>query len=155
MTISIETNEDMSLFYYIQDLFSDKPIITVVDEFPDQDLVIPSVAVDFDEMELIPGEMGNRDRIRLKTYSIDIFAVNKTQRQEMMYLVTNALESSIPVFDYSDGFPPGVTPIQVGCMECRDILASKIPVQVMVEDGKASKLYYRAVVTFQPYYNSL
>lgn len=146
--IDQQSNEDFSLYYYIKNLI---PSITVVDEFPVRNLVVPSISVEGDELEPVPWEMGNTHRVYRRYYSVNIFAVNKTQRQSILYQIMNALEQSIPVYDYNEGFPPDASPSQIGCLEVLGVSGNKI----QIDPELVSKFYYRAKITFETYFNSL
>jgi hypothetical protein len=148
--IDQQSNEDFSAYYYIKNVFDPLGIL-VVDEFPVQDLVIPSVAIETALLKPIVGEMGNVHRVYYRVYHIDYFAVNKTQRQQMGYTILRALESAIPVFDYNEGFPPDVSPSQVGCLQTLEIRQENI----LINPELVSKLYYRGKISFETYFNKL
>jgi len=145
----LERLEDLSVYYWLIDKFADAPFINIEDGFPNEDLTIPTISVEVDVIDTTPGELGNRKRIKLRVWYIDIFAHDKSQRDEYAYRVLNELESNIPVYDYDEGFPPDVSPSQIGCL---------IPEQIKVEVIKimpalVDKLYYRSTVSFMAIYS--
>lgn len=148
--IDQQSNEDFSVYYFIKNLFDPMNILTV-DEFPMQDLVVPSVAVESDILEPILGEMGNSKRVYYRVYFIDYFAVNKTQRQQMGYTILRALESNIPVYDYNLGFPPDAILTSIGCMQILNLRQER----VLINPELVSKLYYRGRISFETYFNRL
>lgn len=137
-----ERKEDLSVYYFVSDLFLGTNV-TVVDAFPEVLLTIPTVSVETDRLAAVKFELGNKDRLQIRTWYIDVFAQNKAQRDEMTYLVVNALESCIPVYDYDLGFPPTVIP-QIGCLDIDDIRASWVRVMPQLVD----KMYYRTSIMF-------
>lgn len=138
-----ERKEDISVFYWLKDKFLDTPYVNIVDEFPTTLLSLPTISVDTDMIETSSFEMGNRIRQKIRFYSFDIFANNKTQRNEFAYRLLNELENPIPVYDYDEGFPPDVSPTQLGCLVPDEIRVEILPVFPELVD----KLYYRATVT--------
>jgi len=112
--MEIERLQDLSLYYYIKDLFSATPSITIVDGYPTGDLVLPSIAVESEDIRPISYEMGNRYFKDQRLWSIDVFGMNKTQRDSMAYRIKNSVPNGIPVYDYNQGFPPAITPTILG-----------------------------------------
>jgi hypothetical protein len=149
--IDQQSNEDFSVFYYMKSLF-DPLGVKVVDEFPLSSLVIPSVAVETEEITGIGWEMGNTHRVYSRVYFVNVFATNKTQRQQMGYTILRSLETSIPVYDYNTGFPPDAIPTQIGCLQVLDKTTYR---KILIDPELVSKLYYRGVITFETYFNKL
>lgn len=147
----LERNQDLSVYYFVKGILADTPFIKVVDGFPVENLEIPSVSIEADTIEVRPWELGNRHGILFRTWFIDVFAINKSQRDEIAYKILNALQTTIPVYDYNEGFPPEVTPSQIGCMEIEDIRMDIIK----INPAFVSKLYYRSTVSFQAHYTRL
>ena len=146
----MERKQDLAVYYLMSDLFSDTDYITVVDGFPVQDLVIPTVAVEAKTIDTNAFQLGSHDRIRFRMFFIDVFGKNKSQRDEMGYKILSELENDIPVYDYDEGFPPTVL-TQIGCLKIQDIRMEII--KVLPEF--VEKLYYRATVSFTAAYNSI
>lgn len=148
--IDQQSNEDFSVFYFIKNIFDPLGVVTV-DEFPVSSLVVPSVSVEADDLDPILGEMGNIHRIYPRVYIVDVFALNKTQRQQMGYTILRALEQAIPVYDYNLGFPPDAIPTQIGCLQTTNINMKRI----LVDPELVEKFHYRSVITFETFYNKL
>ena len=146
----LEKIQDLSVYYYVQSLFSATPFVTVVDGFPVEGLEIPSIAVEASDIRAYPFEIGNRTTYRIRVWDIDVFAKNKAQRDDFAYTIMNALDECIPVYDYEQGFPPTAVP-QLGCMNT-DTLKLVI---VRVMPQLVEKLYYRATVSFTAIYNQI
>jgi hypothetical protein len=147
-----ERKEDLSVYYYVEDLFSDVLDFTdIVDGFPTQELQIPTIAIESDWINTSEWELGNRNRILLRTWYVDVFAKNKTQRDEFMYRLLHGFEECIPVYDYDEGFPPDVYPTELGCLNVENLTADIVRVSPRLVD----KLYYRATVSFTAVYNQL
>lgn len=145
-----ERLEDLSLYYYIKDLFSDVPGINVVDDFPSSNLVTPTISVTTDIIDTAIFELGNRDREQFRTWYIDVFAKNKAQRDDYSYRILNSLEECIPVYNYDDGFPP-ITVAQIGCLQPEDVRLRIIRVFPELVD----KLYWRTTLTFVATYSQV
>jgi len=147
-----ERKEDLSIYYFIVDLFADiGDFLNVVDGFPLEGLEIPTLSVEARSIDTAKWELGNRTRVQFRTWYIDVFAKNKSQRDELAYRLLNGLEACIPVYDYDEGFPPDVSPTELGCLEVEDLKLEIIRVFPELVD----KLYYRATVAFVATYNQL
>jgi len=146
-----ERLEDLSVNYYIKDLFSSTPFVEIVDGFPTKDLTVPSISVEAGDIDTEPFELGNKDRLSYRIWYIDVFATNKTQRDEFGYQILNALENSIPVYNYNDGFPPTVSPTQLGCLEVEPHGLSMEIIRVFPQ--LTGKLYWRCTVVYKAHFN--
>jgi hypothetical protein len=146
-----ERKENLSVYYYIKDLFSDVPSVNIVDAFPTSTLELPTLSVRASNIEIIPWELGNEEGLFARAWFIDVFAQNLTQRDEMTYRILHALERNIPVYDYDEGFPPSVSPSRVGALITEDIKARPIDVLPDLVD----KMYYRTSISFTAAYDKL
>ena len=144
MTLYMERMEDLSVYYFLKDTFSDAPFIHIEDGFPEGDLVIPTVAVEAGKIDVVLYELGNRDGLRVRRWYIDIYAKNKSQRDEIGYRLLDVLKDPIPVYNYNEGFPPSVTPSRVGAL----IVESKSYNPIKISADVVDKLYYRATISF-------
>jgi hypothetical protein len=144
----LNRKQDLSVYYFIKDLFSSTPFVNIEDGYLENGVTIPTVAVESLDIETVPFELGNSKRLNIRTWDVDIYALNKTQRDEFSYQVMDALEDSIPVWDYDGGFPPTVL-TQLGCMEPDNIRIEIIRILPELVD----KYYYRATVSFTAIYN--
>ena len=149
--MDILRKQDLSIYYFLVDLFQDAPFITIVDGFPVQNLVVPSISVEAKMLNKQAFEMGNRRHLVPRVWIIDIFAKDKAQRDEFGYRIFTALDDPIPVYDYDEGFPPSVSPTQLGSMEIMDTKMEIIKVLPELVDN----LYYRATVTFVASYSKV
>ncbi len=146
----LERKQDLSIYYWLVDQFADAPFITINDGFPEANLVIPSIVVEWHDIRVLPLELGNRRGLDFRMWAIDVFASNKSQRDEYAYRIKNALDTSIDVFDYDEGFPPDVSPSRLGGLVPKDIKAKRIQVHPeLVKD-----LFWRATVTFVANYST-
>ena len=93
----VERKEDLSIYYWLKTLYTAYPFITVVDGFPSTDLVIPSVSSEPDTIEVEDFQLGDRTGLRMRTWYIDIFAKNKTQRDEFAYTILDALKDGVNI----------------------------------------------------------
>lgn len=143
MTMLIYRLEDLSMLYFIKGIFSDASnLITVVDSFPEQILTVPTISVDAGRLDEYEFELGNRDLLRARTWYIDIFAKNKSQRDDFGYRILDQSKNGINVYDYNEGFPPLVTPSRIEHL--RVVSKSYEPVPVMLEENEG--LYFRGQV---------
>lgn len=147
--IFLERKQDLSVYYFIKDLFATAPFVAVVDGYPKEGVEVPTVAVDTLRTDTVPFELGNKKRLLYRFWNVDIYANNKTQRDEFSYMILHALEDSIPVDDYDEGFPPTVTPTQIGCLIPDNIRMEIIKIMPELVD----KYYYRSIVSFMATYN--
>lgn len=148
--MDIERKKDLSIFYWLQDLFSDVSYVNIEDGYPTEGLEIPTVSVEGGVIKPRPHEMGNRNRVFKRLWLIDVFATNKSQRDEFAYRVLRALQDVIPVYDYDEGFPPP-TPTKLGVLDAQSI--SGVPVQIFPE--MTEKLYFRFSISFTAEYSIL
>jgi len=149
INMELEEKQDLSIYYYIKDLFSSYPFINVTDELPTGELVPPIIAVEPEDITIQPFELGNYEGIRIRYWYINIYAKNVAQRRNMVYRLLKELEKPIPVYNYDEGFPPDVSPTQMGCLKTENLQATFIRLMPELSD----RLYYRAVIRFTAYQN--
>jgi hypothetical protein len=143
--LTMERKEDLSVFYFIKDKFASMPFITVLDAFPTGNFVYPSIAVEWESANASQFELGSKVSQHYRQYVIDIFALTKTQRDEIGYLLYGYLDDTIPVSDYDEGFPPSVTPTIISGL---DVIDKKL-VAVRIYPELTEQMYYRAQLTFE------
>ena len=101
---------DLSIYYWLVD---EVPTgINVEDGFPVGKLELPTVSIVTLDTKATPFELGGCD-LDDSFWRIDVFAVNKAQRDELAYIIYKELEDGIPVYDYDFGF---VAPPQIGTL---------------------------------------
>lgn len=149
--MNLETKIDRSVYYLIKNLFSTVSYITVVDGYPETDIVLPTIAVDGDTINPIPFELGNRNRKRIRTWYVEIFAKTKSQGKEIAYTILDELEKPIIVYNYDEGFPPDVSPSQLGCLI---VQYTKMEV-IDLNPSLVNTLYYRVLINFEADYNTI
>ena len=98
--------EDLSVYFFIKDLLGSK-VRRVVDSYPyteieNNELEVPCASVEHSLTVDEGGELGSSWFRR--TWTIDIFANNDTMRDELSDIIFQALDNSIPIRDYSNGF---------------------------------------------------
>jgi hypothetical protein len=140
----LERLEDLSVLYFVEDKFSDAPFIKVVDGFPLEDMTLPTIAVEAGKIRVKEYELGNRSGLRVRRWYIDIYAKNKSQRDEFGYRLLNELKNGISVYNYNEGFPPSVTPTKIGVLQ----VLSKSYDPVAPASDSHGLLYYRASIEF-------
>lgn len=139
----LERKKDLSIYYWLKDLFNSYSFITVEDGFPQTEISIPTVSIERDNIYIRNYEIGNNRGLWIPFWSIDIFAKNKSQRDELAFTIIDSLEEGIEVYDYDEGFPPVVV-TQLGVLSPREIKFQTIKV---IPD-LVEQLYWRAQITF-------
>lgn len=150
----LERLKDISVYYWLKNLLQQEigdVGLTIVDEFPETDLNIPTISVEWDEMTSEDYEMGNRQGDYVRSWYLNVFAKTGQQRDDLAYKLIEALEQPIPVYDYNQGFPPSVTPDKIGSLQPTRKRIRKI--KVMSE--LVEKLYYRAQILYIATYNKV
>lgn len=147
--MNLKRKADLSVYYFVKNLFASYPFIRVTDGFPEDSLTLPTIAVELDSIDTYDFELGNKEKAFIATWYIDVFAQDKSQRDEYAYLLMSALESSIPVYDYDEGFPPSSTPSKIGCLYTDNIKMQIIKVLPELTE----KMYYRSLVIFTGEYS--
>lgn len=139
----IERLQDLSTYYFLVNLYSDASYINIVDDFPQDPLVIPTVSVETDLIVPRIYELGNRSRVQTRTWYFNVFAANKAQRDEYAYRLLNALNGPISVYDYNQGFPPVVVN-KLGALTPESLRLRVIK----VDPALVEKLYYRTIIEY-------
>lgn len=135
--------EDLSVISFVKELFLPYAFITIVDEFPTQILTIPTISVVNGRLIEDRFELGNRDAgLRTRRWFIDIFAVNKSQRDDFAYKILDSTDNGINVHNYNEGFPPDASPSTVNHLDV--ISKSYEPIDVIPELNE--KLYFRGQI---------
>jgi len=142
--MEIERKENLSVYYFIKDKFSDSPFITILDAFPEEEFTYPAISVEWADAKAINFELGSKTKLHFRGFVIDIFALTKTQRDEITFRLYNYLDDTIPVYDYDEGFPPSVSPSQMSCLDIEEKNARVIPIYSELVE----KMYYRATIEF-------
>lgn len=140
--------QDLSIYYWLKGILPN--FVTVVDGFPEGDLILPTVSVEAQPMEGIPFELGGCDK-DIRFWRIDVFAKDKSQRDDMAYVIFKELEKNISVYNYNEGFPPDVSPSQLGYMRCYNRQVA--PIRVFEE--LVRKLYWRSAINFWTEYETI
>lgn len=148
--MELERKQDLSIYYWLDGLMQPYPMVNVNDGFPEGDLVLPSVTIESDAITPHLKEMGSRVSWRRRFWIIDVIALNKAQRDELTSIILNDIENGISVYDYDEGFPPGVSPTEIGLLSPTDWDVRTIRVfPTLVE-----KMYWRNTIRFFTEYNA-
>jgi len=141
--MELNRKKDTSVVYWLRDIFVDVSGMVVVDEYREQELVVPSIALETGPMSSQPFEMGSRTKQFFRTWYIDIYAKNAEQRNEMAYRIMREADNGISVYDYDEGFPPLVSPTKIGTI---GVLEQKYDPISVVPD-LLEVMYWRGSVT--------
>lgn len=139
--------EQLSIYYWLTDLFPS--FVHVVDEFPTDDLTLPTIAIITNRVRATAFELGGAD-LDKRNWAIYVFAQNSGQRDDYLGLIHRSLESNICVYNYDEGFPPSVSPSQVGSLYVEERYSE--PLRVYEELVK--KKYWWGVETFRTYFTN-
>lgn len=146
--MKLERKQDRSIYTFLEDLFTAYSTVSIEDGFPEQDLSLPTVVIEAGDIIASSSEMGNRAKGRIRDWSIDIYASNKEQRDEMVSIVLDGLDAgAIPVYNYDEGF---VSPSQLGTMS---ILDDVVATNIKIFPELMERLYWRNRVRFITNYN--
>ena len=101
--------------------------------------------------------MGNRSGNYIRSWYIDVFAQNKSQRDDYTYLILGSLENTIPVYDFDEGFPDeGDTPVDAGITQLGYLESSRNRIKrIQILPELVEKLYYRSEVLFTTTYSEI
>ena len=142
---------ELSVYYFMKEIFDPYSFVNVVDAYPLEDMSLPTIAVEGRNIGVIPHELGNRVGLKNRLWTIDVFAENKDQQGEFTYLILDELEDGIPVYDYDEGFPPGISPTQIGTLQVFDLESTPIYVFPQLVE----KLYWRTRISFIAKYHPI
>jgi hypothetical protein len=135
--------EDLSMYYFVSDLFSSYPHIEIVTEFPKQIMTVPTISVVNGRLIEDHFELGNRETgVRTRRWFIDVFANNISQRDDFAYRILDATGDGVNVYDYNEGFPPSASPTKVNHLSV--ISKSHEPLDIIPSTNE--KLYYRGQI---------
>lgn len=135
--------EDLSMNYFVRDLFIAFPQITIVDEYPEVILNIPTISIVNGKLGEELFELGNRESgLRTRRWLIDIFAINKSQRDDFAYKILSETANGINVYDYNEGFPPSASPAIINHLS----VVTKMYQPLDVIRNLNEKLYYRGQI---------
>jgi len=140
--------QDLSIYYWLEGILPG--FVTVVDGFPEGDLTLPTVSVEALPMEGVPHELGGCDK-DIRFWRIDVFVDNKSQRDDIAYIIYKELENGVSVYNYNEGFPPAISPTQLGNLICYDRRVA--PIKVFEE--LVRKLYWRSAINFWTEYETI
>jgi len=145
--MDIYRKQDLSIYYWIEGLVPST--VNVSDGFPEGTLELPTVSITSLDMSGKPHEIGGYD-LNINFWRIDIFAENVVQRDKLATMLYAELEHNVPVYDYDEGFPPAVSPTQIGTL----IVNKRQLKPIHVFEDLVEKLYWRSGITFFSYYES-
>lgn len=132
--------EDKAHYSLIQKLKTEfQTELEVKDSFPKEELLVPTLSVNLVSVDFTNLQIGDYNNIRELSWVIDVFALNKTQRNQIVFKLFYILEKKIPIYDYDLGFPPQSIP-EIGSLTPTRLRIEFIEVQA----EKPEDLYYRA-----------
>ncbi|KKN38965.1 hypothetical protein LCGC14_0748090 [marine sediment metagenome] len=143
--------QDLSVYYFLEDMFSAYDFVNIVDGYPDEELVLPTISVEAMDVDSIPHELGNRVGLKDRFWDIEVFALNKAQRDEFAYLIMDNLEVGVSINDYDEGFPPDVIPTKIGALDISNLTLTVVTLFPTIQE----KLYWRMSITFTSIFNQL
>jgi len=142
--LDFERKKDRSIYYWLKDdVFSDADWILIVDAYEDDETTVPSIAIKPGVIDAEPVQMGDRRQYNIRVWYLDVYAVNKDQRADIAYRIMREIDDGIPILDFDEGFPPAVTPTQIGAIICDQ----KRYTPVDVNPELIEKMYWRGTIT--------
>jgi hypothetical protein len=138
--------EQLSIYYWLKDSLPE--FVTVTTEFPQDELVLPSVSVISLPTKAVPFQLGGRD-LDKRDWAIYVFGKNSGQRDDYGSLIYRTIEDGICVYNYDVGFPPATTPPQIGSL----YVESREYKPLRVYEDLVKKQYWWGVVTIRTYFN--
>jgi hypothetical protein len=142
-----ERKEDLSVLRFIKEIFSDVPFVVVVDEFPLEEIKTPTIAVTKGQINYSWFEIGDKEMLESRTWYFDVFAVDKNQRDEYAYRISDKLRNDvIQIYDYGVDLvsPPSLD----YCLQCVDLRIEFLPSFVEGQIGATHRAMITA--TFEP-----
>jgi|SRR3989304_2794576 len=146
----LERQIDTSVFQLISSLFADVEFINVTREYPTEEVVNPTIAVEFESLYVKPFELGNRLGMDFFMWSIDIWAKTRTQRDDLAYTIKNAIQQGILVYDYQTNEDFTTLPDSIGALSVEEIKIKPVKIYAQL----SSKYNWRTTVTLTAFFNS-
>jgi len=136
--------ENLSVYYFIKDIFQPFPMISVVDKFPESIITLPTISVIPGKLSEEEFELGNSDRgLRTRRWFVDVYAINDTQRDDFAYKILNGLNTGITVYDYNEGFPPGASPSSINHLS---VISDTYEPLNVIRTSENQVLYFRGQI---------
>lgn len=151
--MKLEEKQYLSIIYSMTDTLSGYPQVTITEEYPEDTMVLPTVALIEKPIYISPKELGNRIGKRQRDWIIEVFANSRAQRDALAITILDDIEPGIEVYDYDLGFPPSVTPPQIGTLRIIPNTLSITPTFVFPE--LVEKLYWRSSIHFMTEYENI
>jgi len=148
----VEEKQNLSLYYYVKETLSGYPTITITDDYPNAELILPSVSVVGGDISPRSLELGSRHGVSNRVWDIEVFCDTKTQRNEIVSLLLDSIEDYIPVYNYDLGFPPSGVPM-IGILKLKPNTLIASPIIIFPE--LVEKLYWRGRIKFLTEYESI
>ena len=149
--MELERKKDTSIVYWLMDTFSDVSSITILDEYSNRELEVPSLALQTGLITDEEFQLGDRTQKLIRLWHIDIYAKSTEQRNEIAYRLLRELDDGIPVYDYDEGFPPDIDPSRIGTIS----VFSKEYTPIAVVPELLDKMYWRGSVTIFTEYSEV
>lgn len=151
--IQVESNQDISLYYAVNGYFDAVGAtgVNYVQGYPDNELVkddLPLIAITDSTISVSELELGNERGMDLRTWFIDVYALQYDQARDFAYFIKRNLQDSIRVYDFNEsagGFPAtGTLPTEDTNSALGYIRWKRIDVQPIPVNGNlVSTMYYR------------
>lgn len=134
MTLPTESLQDYSMYYFLVDLFepynSGNMTFSIRDGFPTTELTkedLPVIAVETSFLRPREFELGNRRYRDIRRYIYTAYGKDLASTRQYAYLIKNAIQDKVTVYNYNEGFPPTVV-TSLGVLDPIEIEGNPIPV---------------------------
>lgn len=148
--IQVESNQDISLYYAVKNYFDSIGAtgVNYVQGYPNNELVkddLPLIAITDSTISVSELELGNERGMDLRTWFIDVYALQYDQARDFAYFIKRNLQDSIRVYDFNEGFPAeGSLPTPETNSVLGYIRWKRIDIQPIPVNGNlVSTMYYR------------
>lgn len=130
--------EYLAMYYFLEDTLSGLGIVNVVNGYPKEGITLPTVALSWTRLTGQALELGNSKLLKRVDFNIDIYAANESQRDDLCYVLFDAFDAPIPVWDIVNGIK---TTTKLGCL---DTLERDFTVVPLIMDS-VDELQYLAI----------
>lgn len=170
------THTKLSVYYFFKDKLDDNgygstgyfnnELVFLMDSYPNDDelnrvvsrksmqgledveIVLPIVTIEYTNQVGIPFQLGSREATS-RSFMITVMANDETEMDMLSQQIYEWLRDyDIPLNNYNSGFPPTVTPTQVGTLRVENV--NVVPVRIVgspdISDDYRTQITFDAVV---------
>lgn len=141
-----ERKEDLSILKFVKDAFADTPFVNVVSEFPLTELTAPTISVTAGPINYELLEVGSKDMVERRVWYIDVFTVDKSQRDEFCYRLSEKFrKEQVKVYNFDEGFDNPQT--EEYCLELESLSIDFLPTMLKDRTGISHRAFLTVALT--------